>query len=77
MRERAFVFVEGDRIREVSDRPFAGSDAPVLDLGGRFVMPGLIDAHFHAYGRTSIRRPSTGRRPPFAPCTPAASWRTP
>ncbi|MDR3510569.1 MAG: amidohydrolase family protein [Caulobacteraceae bacterium] len=50
VRERAFVFVEGDRIREVSDRPFAGSDAPVLDLGGRFVMPGLIDAHFHAYG---------------------------
>ena len=23
---------------------------PTLDVGGRFVMPGLIDAHFHAYG---------------------------
>lgn len=50
VRAPAFVYVEDGRIREIAERPFAGSAAPVLELGGRFVMPGLIDAHFHAYG---------------------------
>ena len=36
-------------IREISARPFTASDARVLDVGGRTVMPGLIDAHLHAY----------------------------
>lgn len=44
------VLVEGDRIKEVSDRPIASSTAQVLDCGGRTLMPGLIDAHVHAYG---------------------------
>ena len=34
-------------IREVSDRPIASSSAPILDLGGRTLMPGLIDCHVH------------------------------
>ncbi|MBX6367606.1 MAG: amidohydrolase family protein [Rhodospirillales bacterium] len=42
------VLVEGDRIREVSDRPIkAPSSAAVIDLGGRVLMPGLIDCHVH------------------------------
>jgi imidazolonepropionase-like amidohydrolase len=48
--ERRHVYIEGERIREISTKPFAASDTPVLDAAGRFVMPGLIDAHFHAYG---------------------------
>ncbi len=40
------VLVEGETIREVSDRPIA-STATRLDLGGRTLMPGLIDAHVH------------------------------
>ena len=40
------VLVEGETIREVSDRPIATS-APRLDLAGRTLMPGLIDAHVH------------------------------
>lgn len=48
--ENRFIHVEGERIREIAETPFAGSAAPVLDVAGRFVMPGLIDAHFHAYG---------------------------
>lgn len=43
------VLVEGDRIREVSDRPIASASAENIDLRGRTLMPGLIDAHFHAY----------------------------
>jgi imidazolonepropionase-like amidohydrolase len=42
------VVVEGDTIREVSDRPIASADATVIDLKGKTLMPGLIDAHVHA-----------------------------
>jgi imidazolonepropionase-like amidohydrolase len=43
------VLVEDDLIREVSDKPIAAKDARVIDAGGRTLMPGLIDAHMHAY----------------------------
>lgn len=43
------LLVEGDRIREVSDRPIAAAGATVFDLRGRTLMPGLIDAHFHSF----------------------------
>ena len=42
------VLVEGDRIAEVSDVPVRSGTAEVVDLRGRTLMPGLIDAHFHA-----------------------------
>jgi imidazolonepropionase-like amidohydrolase len=47
-REDHHVLVEGDRIREVSDRPIRSTDAETVDLKGRTLMPGLIDAHVHA-----------------------------
>jgi imidazolonepropionase-like amidohydrolase len=43
------VLVENGVIREISDRPIACAGAQVLDVGGRTLMPGLIDAHIHAY----------------------------
>ena len=42
------VLVEGSRIVEVSDVPIPPGAAEVVDLRGRTLMPGLIDAHFHA-----------------------------
>lgn len=42
------VVLEGDRIREVTDQ-LPALDGRVLDCGGRFLMPGLLDMHFHAY----------------------------
>lgn len=42
------VLVEDDRIREVSDRPIAAGDGRRVDVAGRTLMPGLIDAHVHA-----------------------------
>ena len=41
------VVIEGDRIVSVSDEPHRGSADLDLDAAGRFVLPGLIDAHVH------------------------------
>jgi imidazolonepropionase-like amidohydrolase len=41
------LLVEGERIREVSDRPIKSTDAAAVDCGGRTLMPGLIDSHVH------------------------------
>src|SRR5690606_14035057 len=43
------VAIEKGMIREVSDKAIAVSDARRIDLGGRTLMPGLIDLHIHAY----------------------------
>ena len=45
------VMVEGGIIREVSNGPFATGSADTLriDVGGKTLMPGLIDLHIHAY----------------------------
>ena len=42
------VLIEHDRIKEISDTPLSAPSARVVDLAGRTLMPGLIDAHFHA-----------------------------
>lgn len=41
------VLIEGERIREVSDRRIAARSAQAIDLAGRILMPGLIDCHAH------------------------------
>jgi imidazolonepropionase-like amidohydrolase len=46
-REDYHVLVEDQRIREVSDRPIRSATAETVDLAGRTLMPGLIDAHVH------------------------------
>ena len=43
------VLVEGDRITRVSDGPIEAHGATRIDVGGRTLMPGLIDLHVHAY----------------------------
>ena len=48
-RENATVVVEDGRIREVADGAVrAPAEAERIACGGRTLMPGLIDAHFHA-----------------------------
>ncbi|MGH7101205.1 MAG: amidohydrolase family protein [Acetobacteraceae bacterium] len=41
------VLVEDGLVKEVSDRPIASQSAERIALGGRTLMPGLIDAHIH------------------------------
>jgi imidazolonepropionase-like amidohydrolase len=43
------VRVADGLIREVSAQPIAAPDAQVIDVAGRTLMPGLIDAHVHAF----------------------------
>jgi len=41
------LLVEGDTVREVSDKLIRAEKAAVVDCGGRTMMPGLIDSHVH------------------------------
>lgn len=46
------VLVRGNRIDRVSPTPIGPADATVIDLVGKTLMPGLIDAHAHVTGLT-------------------------
>lgn len=48
VRDGLEVLVEDGAIAAVSERPLPAGDARVIELGGRTLMPGLMDAHFHA-----------------------------
>jgi imidazolonepropionase-like amidohydrolase len=41
------LLVEGDTVRECSEKEIKSAGADVIDLGGRTLMPGLIDSHVH------------------------------
>ena len=43
------ILIRDGMIREISDKTLPSNDAQVIDAGGRTLMPGLIDAHIHAY----------------------------
>jgi imidazolonepropionase-like amidohydrolase len=43
------VLIEGERVKEVSDRPIKAAAAARVALAGRTLMPGLIDAHLHVF----------------------------
>ncbi len=47
LRPNTSVLIEGDRIREVSDRPIQSNAAQVIDAAGRTLLPGFIDCHVH------------------------------
>ena len=44
------VLVRGNRIDTVSPNPFEPAAAKVIDVSGKTLMPGLIDAHAHVTG---------------------------
>lgn len=52
LRDGHHVVIEDDRIREVSDTPVTLQDAQRMDLRGKTLMPGLIDAHVHLIATT-------------------------
>lgn len=46
------IVIEKDRIREIDSSNATVAGADVFDMENRFVMPGLLDIHFHAYSIT-------------------------
>jgi imidazolonepropionase-like amidohydrolase len=60
--EKTLVIQDG-AIAEIHDRPIASDAATVIDIAGRTVMPGLIDAHFHAYAAEVNIAALDGTRP--------------
>ncbi|MES2684528.1 MAG: amidohydrolase family protein [Pseudomonadota bacterium] len=63
-----FVLVEGNRIREVSDRPIKADSADKIVCTGKTLMPGMIDNHVHIYGE------SLKLAPPEPPITYRAQY---
>jgi imidazolonepropionase-like amidohydrolase len=49
LREGYEILVEGETIREVSDKGVKSKKADVVDCGGKTLMPGLIDSHVHIF----------------------------
>lgn len=47
--EDASILIDGDRIASIHGIDDCPSADRIVDMGGRHVLPGLIDAHFHAY----------------------------
>lgn len=43
------VLIEEGRFTKIGQGDLAGENVQNVDLTGKFIMPGLIDAHFHAY----------------------------
>ena len=64
----AVIVVEGDRIKAIGRKGSAyPADANVIDVSGKFIIPGLVDSHVHYqpwlgemflnYGVTSVMIP--------------------
>lgn len=47
--QRRCVYIEGDTITSVDKRPAGFNSDDVLDASGMLLIPGLINAHTHAY----------------------------
>lgn len=43
------ILVEGSHIQKISEFPISAEGVTVIDGKGKFLMPGLIDAHWHSY----------------------------
>lgn len=61
---RGDVLVEGAFIQTISEKPLQGAFDEVVDVGGRVLMPGLIDNHVHVYwwnidAAVALTRPPT------------------
>ena len=50
--ERGGLRIEGERIAAVLDEAPPDFDGRTLDLDGKWVLPGLVDAHVHSWGNT-------------------------
>lgn len=52
------VVIAGGRITKVCDRNALGNDVEIFDVGGRYILPGLIDIHTHGALGHSFNEPT-------------------
>ena len=45
--EGMHILVEGDRIKEISDKPIKTTETLRINCKGKTIIPGLIDCHCH------------------------------
>lgn len=50
--DRGALRIDGERIAAVLDEAPPNFDGRTLDLNGKWVLPGLVDAHVHSWGNT-------------------------
>ena len=61
---RAALGIEGERIAAVAEKPSPGPEDRILDVGGCYLLPGLIDCHVHLAMPTDEADPSAVARWP-------------
>jgi imidazolonepropionase-like amidohydrolase len=71
VRPGTHVSIDGGKIVEVADRALTSSTARRVDLAGRTLLPGLIDAHFHAV--LTETNPASSRQIPLTLMTGRAA----
>jgi len=50
------ILIEGETITEVSNSKIESTEAKVIDLQGKFILPGLIDSHIHPAGNAGANK---------------------
>lgn len=53
------IAVKGGEIAAISSEPLVGEHKHVVDAAGKWVMPGLIDAHIHFYNVFAVSDPAS------------------
>ena len=61
--ENAFVVIDGDEFISVGTTEPEGEFEEVLDCGGKFALPGLINAHHHLYSALAVGMPPPPKTP--------------
>ena len=61
--ENAFVVIDGDEFLSVGTTEPEGEFEEVLDCGGKFALPGLINAHHHLYSALAVGMPPPPKTP--------------
>jgi N-acetylglucosamine-6-phosphate deacetylase len=54
------LLIEGDRIVAIVEPDSLGADVSTVDVGGRYIAPGLIDIHIHGAVGRSFNEPDAG-----------------
>ena len=77
--EDAVIVIEGERIREIgtADRVSVPEGAEVIDAAGKWIVPGLIDAHVHFFQSGGMPPRSWGTKTMSEPWKPGSTptWR--